>query len=190
MDLSAYEHELRQFYQSTDPGGLLIPVPGGSGICNFPRCNVGTFSQTHTSSAPGRWRMTDETHFGDMLRTSSHELYGGLPSDPKQELVSLYRTSHDLQAINIYAFPKDFQVVMYEDKFRDARRFEKPNLTIQLFYEYYKIPDVYSVLAPSASGLALGVEGSVFVTDIFRAKPDLFVTGYYEDLAAKYPGTF
>lgn len=190
MDLAAYGRELHNFYKSTDLGGLLISVPGGSGICNFPRCNVGTFSQTYTSSVPSRWRLGEETHYGDMLRTSTQELYGGLPADPSQELVALYRTSCELPAINIYAFPKEFQEVMYEDKFRDARRFEKPNLTIQLFHDYYKNHDVFSVLAPSASGIALGTEGSVFVTDIFRAKPDLLVTGYYSELSAKFPGTF
>lgn len=188
MELDAWERDLRGFYGKVDPSSLVIPVPSNSGVFNFPLCNPGDFQLGFTSRKDARWRLNDEMHFGDLIRTSSQELYGE-ETPAAEELVTLYTTSRGSDALNIHSFPEAFQRVMFEDKARDATRFLKSNLALKLFQEYFPNDSMYSIYAPSASGLALGNGGAIFVTDIHKADLNLIKTGTYTEMLKLYPGT-
>ena len=169
---------LRQFLDQDDPN-LIVTIPAGSGICHIADVPAKDWISGFASSNPGRWNLSGEhkKYFADKFEICAAELCGTDIDRLKNCVFERWQTCEEIRAFNITKFPEDLRVAFYEDKGEPPDKWIKPHIFVEeaMKSEFYR--DVHSIVAPTASGKALGIDGIVFVTYPDSQKVELLQTG-------------
>jgi len=76
-----------------------------------------------------------------------------------------WRTTQNIQAIDISRFPENLRNAFYEDKGKPPDKWIKPHECLNVSSKYSAYSGIRTIYAPSASGEALGIGGYVVAAD-------------------------
>lgn len=146
---------------------IVVNLPVGTGVCHIADVEPVDWISGFVGTGAGRWRLPGEEKksFAESFGTSARELAGADRERLKNRVFEEWLVTAPKAAINICVFPIDLQQEFYTDHGSGVVKWKKSHILVE---EAAKLPDyrgIRSVYAPSASGLALGIAGMVFVTD-------------------------
>ncbi len=183
MDDLTLRYETAQFLSTGDPNAILTSLPSGSGVLHIANTQPANWVSGYVGSSAGRWKIhgQEKKHFGDRAETSVLELAGLNHESMQDKVFEEWEITANTLAINVSCFPSHLQNAYFEDHSPAPGKWAKSHILIEELHQVPAFKGISSILAPSASGLALGISGLVLVADPRSTPMRMIRTGAYSD---------
>jgi len=172
-----------------NPGAYRRQINAPTGYVRIANVKGEEWQPGYISSGGGRWSNEGEaaSYLAERIETCAAELGLDVKAGNEDFVCELWTIDKQFGTFDVSRMPVEYQEAFFEDKGTAPGKWEKSRILLQEVGQASGFEDLDAIFAPSASGLATGIEGLCFVADPRKLGLVQVATGTYSDfLSGKY----